>query len=287
MHGTTINYTEDGRVYLEVYLPDVPSGDTPLFPALITCPGGGWMFHTTSEGEGIASTFLQQGFASFVLHYSVGEYSAFPNPLIEISWAIRTVREHASEWHIDPKKIVIAGFSAGATVAALSATQWTDPRITETLGGEKELYRPDAALLGYGVYDISTIFEGTPFAALAGALSAGAVPDDIRETLLSAGFTLGQFTANSNREVNVVHYVTPETAPCFLIQTRNDEYVPVKNAYMLAEKLDEAKVPYELHVFGSGKHGVFADPSLKDENDTGTDLWVSLCVAWLKAVLKF
>ena len=126
-----INYTEDGRVNLKAYIPDVLFQDAPLRPAMIACPGGAWVFLAPAEGEGVALTFLKEGFVSFVLNYSIGDHSEFPNPLVEISWAIRTVREHAEEWHIDPDRIAISGYSAGASVCSMSATQWMDPVITK------------------------------------------------------------------------------------------------------------------------------------------------------------
>ena len=215
-------YTEDGRVNLQTYIPDLCRDDLPLRPAMIACPGGGWEFHGAAEGEGVALTFVKEGYAGFVLNYSLGEYSEFPNPLVEISWAIRTVREHASEWHIDPNRICISGFSAGATVAALSATQWNDPRVCEVLGGESSIYRPDAAVLAYGVFDISTVFSGVDLSS---------IPKDVAIELgLKLGFTLGQVVANLSPEVNVVNYVSKDSSPMFIFQSKTDEFVPVSNA---------------------------------------------------------
>ncbi|MBR5040718.1 MAG: alpha/beta hydrolase [Clostridiales bacterium] len=276
----TINFTEDGRVNLQTYIPDVYREDIPLRPAMIACPGGGWEFHGIAEGEGVALTFVEEGYAGFVLNYSLGEHASFPNPLVEISWAIKTVREHASEWHIDPDKIVISGFSAGATVAALSATQWMDARIVEALGGESSLYRPNAAVLAYGVYDMSTIFSGVDLASIPKKVAI--------EQGMKMGFTLGQIVANLTQEVNVVNYVTKDTVPTFFFQSITDEFVPVSNSLKLAEKLDQNKVPFEMHIFGSGRHGMSVNNKLVDpENDidASASQWVPLCLKWLEGLL--
>ena len=274
-----INYTEDGRVNLQTYIPDLCRDDLPPRPAMITCPGGGWEFHGAAEGEAVALTFVKEGYAGFVLNYSLGEYSAFPNPLVEISWAIRTVREHAEEWHIDPNRIYVSGFSAGATVAALSATQWNDPRVCEVLGGEASMYRPDAAVLAYGVFDISTVFSG---------FDLSSVPREVAiEQGMKLGFTLGQVIANLTPEVNVVNYVSKDSSPMFIFQSKTDEFVPVSNAEMLAAKMEEYGRPYELHIFESGRHGMSVNNRLTDpveEIDPNWSQWVDKCVKWLENV---
>ncbi len=259
-----INFTEDGRVNLKTYIPDALPTEQPG-PAMIACPGGAWTHLSPAEGESVALTFVKEGFACFVLSYSVGDYSEFPNPLIEVSWAIRVVREHAQEWCIDPHKIAISGYSAGASVCSMSATQWMDPCIVEALGGESGLYRPDAAVLAYGCNDLSTIFD-------APAADGLVVP------------TPGKITADRTPQIDVVNYVTAGTAPIFFYHCRNDEYVPVRNTWLLASKLDELGLPFELHVFGSGHHGMSVNNRLtqaREPIDPSVTQWVPLCVAWL------
>ena len=259
-----MNYTEDGRVNLKAYIPDVMFQDAPLRPAMIACPGGAWVFLAPAEGEAVALTFLKEGFASFVLSYSVGDYSEFPNPLVEISWAIRTVRDHAQEWHIDPDRIAISGYSAGASVCSMSATQWMDPIITETLGGSSEMYKPNAAVLAYGCNDLATIFDSND-------------PDLVIPSP-------GKITADRTKQIDVVNYVTKDTAPIFFYHCRNDVLVPVRNTWILAEKMDEYKLPFELHIFGTGQHGMSVNNRLtarKEDIDPSVTQWVPLCIAWL------
>jgi len=263
----TIHYTEDGRVNLKTYIPDVVGKDMPLRPAMIACPGGAWTMLAPAEGEPVALTFVKEGYAGFVLSYSVGDYSEFPNPLIEISWAIKTVRDHAEEWHIDPNKIAISGFSAGSSVCSMSATQWTDPVITAALGGTSEMYKPNAAVFAYGCNDLATIF-------------------DVEDNDLIIP-TPGKITAERTPQIDVVNFVTKDTAPIFFYHCRNDEYVPVKNTWMLAEKLDQLKLPFEMHIFGSGKHGMSVNNKLSSPAnaiDSSVTQWVPLCIEWLDKI---
>lgn len=266
-----INYTKDGRVNLRTYIPDVYMGEQePLRPAMITCPGGAWTCLSPNEGEPVALTFLKEGYACFVLNYSIGDFSSFPAPLIEISWAIKTIREHATEWHIDPNKIAISGYSAGASVCSMSATQWMDPVIVKELGASSEVYRPNAAILAYGCNDLATIFDAP-------------ANDDLIVP------TPGKITADRTPQIDVVNFVTKDTAPIFFYHCRYDEYVPVKNTWLLAEKLDELKLPFEMHIFGSGHHGMSVNNKLtvgQETIDDSVTQWVPLCLAWLDKVFQ-
>ena len=265
----TIRYTEDGRVHLQTYVPELFSIKGNALPAMIVLPGGAWTHLSENESEAVALTYVREGFASFVLNYSVGDYSAFPNPLIEVAWAIATIRQNAQKWHIDPNKIALVGFSAGASLAAISATQWIDPIISETLGIPKENYKANAAILAYGCYDLATIFDNQE--------------DDLVIP------KPGKITADRTPQVDVVNYVTKDTAPIFIYHCRYDEYVPVKNTWLLAEKLEENKLPFEMHIFQSGHHGMSVNNELtvgKEPIDPSVTQWVNLSIQWLKELFQ-
>lgn len=96
----TINFTEDGRVNMRTYIHDLTCNGEPgpKRPAVIILPGGAYAFLSETEGEPVALTFMKEGFNTFVLNYSVGDDSVFPNPLDDISKAIWEVRRRADEW---------------------------------------------------------------------------------------------------------------------------------------------------------------------------------------------
>ena len=270
MINKTINYTEDGRVHLQTYIPDTMTPDDPPRPALIACPGGAWTWHAPNEGEPVALTFVKEGYAGFVLYYSVGEYSAFPNPLVEIGWAIKTIREHAEEWNIDPHKIAISGFSAGASVCSMSATQWKNPEVAAILGTDPEMLRPDAAVLAYGCNNLSTIFD-------APAEDDLEIPEP------------GKITADRTPQIDVVNYADADTSPIFFYHCRFDKLVPVRNTWLLAEKLDQYRIPFEMHIFQTGKHGMSVNNRLTQAVtpiDNSVTQWVPLCVTWLDNVFE-
>ena len=262
----TINRTSDGRVRLRTYVQEnwrEPAD--PLRPAIIVLPGGAFTYYSPKESEPVALTFAGLGYHTFLLDYSLGEESAWPAPLLDVAWAIRTVREHAEEWALDPARVCVLGFSAGATVAALAATQWDNPLVGEALGCTPEEVRPDAAAICYGPARAATCL---------GADGQGA------EEL-----EFGRIMHEGRPEVDYVDFLDERTPPLFLWHTSPDEVVPVQNSLIASQRLADLGIPFELHVFRRGAHGyytsdlsarggVYLDPSIRQ--------WVSLFDAWFR-----
>ncbi len=106
-------------------------------PAVIILPGGAYQFHSDREAEPVARAFLNAGFHSFILYYSVGKHAVWPNPLSDYEQAVDLLLSRSDEWHICQDKIAVTGFSAGGHLAACAATMAS--------------IRPAAAILGYPV----------------------------------------------------------------------------------------------------------------------------------------
>lgn len=262
----TINYTADGRVRLKTYLMEGwRDGGDPVRPAVIVLPGGGFTWLNPKEGEPVALEMVGRGYHAFVLEYSLDEDSAWPAPLIEVSWAIRTVRAHAEEWLVDPGRICVMGFSAGATVCALAATQWRNPLLAEALGCTPEEVRPDAAAICY-------------------APSRADLYLNVDDPRVTSG-EYGRLMTERRPEVDYVDFIDESTPPLFFWHSSMDELVPVANSLVAAERLAELGIPFELHVFRRGYHGyysnelaardgVYVDPSIRQ--------WTSLFDAWFR-----
>lgn len=111
----TIRLSEDEHVTLTAYIHDDihAYGTEQGRPAIIVLPGGAFAFLSPFEAEPVALTFLQKGFNTFVLRYTVGDDCHYPDVLIEVSSAIKLVRDKAKEWHTDPRQVSLMGFSAG------------------------------------------------------------------------------------------------------------------------------------------------------------------------------
>ena len=104
---------------LEGYILDceISLGQESDRPAIVICPGGGYLYCSPREAEPVALAYAARGIHAFILRYSTGRKAAGFAPLEEIDWVIGYIRKNAAEWHIDPDKILTCGFSAGGHVA--------------------------------------------------------------------------------------------------------------------------------------------------------------------------
>ena len=266
MKTETFNLTADGRVNLTAYLHD-PSPELANLsarPAVLVLPGGGYAGTSDREADPIALSFLAHGFHALVLRYSVVPFAAFPNSLCDASRAMALIRDHAAAWHLDPHKIVVCGFSAGGHLAASLGTLWNDPDVTQQAGIQPGANKPDALVLGYPV------ITAGPHA------HAGSIQN------LAAGRDVATLSAKLSCERNV----GPHTPPSFIFHTYMDQVVPVENSLLFASALARADVPFELHIFQNGVHGLaLANPltsnSFVEMTDPDAEQWMGLCVRWL------
>ena len=90
---------------LEGYLLDceLSLGQEKCRPAVLVCPGGGYLYCSPREAEPVALSYAARGFHAFILRYSTGKAAAGFAPLREASWAIGYIRENSDSWNIDPE----------------------------------------------------------------------------------------------------------------------------------------------------------------------------------------
>ncbi|MFB9326282.1 alpha/beta hydrolase [Paenibacillus aurantiacus] len=273
-------WESDSETYYVKYLLD-NSGEIEAdrkHPAVIVCPGGGYMYTSDREAEPIAMTFLAAGYNAFVLRYTTTSNGnpAYPNPVYDAARLMQTVRENAAEWGVDPDKIAICGFSAGGHLAASLAVRWQDAFLSEKLGAAPEQLRPNAVILGYPWLDVAHTNE----IALRGA-------DDNFKALMRKIDTamLGEnFTEETIAEANPIHHVGPNVPPTFLWHTAGDGLIPAGNSLKLALQLENHGVPYELHVFETGGHGLSLATKVTGKNEqlnADAAQWLGLALRFL------
>lgn len=222
--------------------------------AVIVCPGGGYHHRAEHEGTPVAEWLNSLGISAFVLHYRVAPYQ-HPVPYLDASRAIRYVRYRAAEWNLDPAKIGILGFSAGGHLAASTGIYFDAGNPSAVDPVERMSSRPGIMILGYPVITMGEFGHPGSRERL-----LGEVPESELITRLSL-------------EQNV----SSNTPPAFLWHTANDASVPVVNSLMMAAALSRCQVPFELHVFPEGKHGLGLAPNLPE-----VAVWKDLCAVWLK-----
>lgn len=171
-------------------------------------------------------------------------------PLQDAQQAIKIVRQRAAEWHLDPDKIGIMGFSAGGHLAAMAGTNFHAPVIENP--NDINL-RPDFMILVYPVISFTDSIGHRGF----------------RDMLLGSSPTAEQIRHYSN-ELQVSS-LTPAT---FLTHAGDVTVIPVENSLEFYKALQQDNVPAALHVYASGEHGYLKSPS--------SDEWFGRCLHWLK-----
>jgi acetyl esterase/lipase len=235
--------------------PHLPASAGPT-AAIVVCPGGGYQGRAAHESDPIARWLCELGVAGLVLDYRVAPYR-HPAPLSDAQRAIRTTRAKAAEWNIDPRRVGILGFSAGGHLAASAATIFDDGDPDAADPVDRFPCRPDALVACYAVLTFGPHRHNGSMVNL-----LGPQPSEEMRNYLSL----------ENR-------VTPRTPPSFLWHTADDTAVPVENSLLFAQSLRQSAVPFALHVFPHGRHGLGLA-----ENEPAVAAWTSLCAAWLTEI---
>src|SRR6266567_1082143 len=119
--------------------------------AVVVLPGGAYVgLAANLEGRQVADWFTAHGFHAFILQYRLSSNGyLLPIPLLDARRAVQTVRARAADYHIEPNRIAIIGFSAGGHLAALASTQFVAGKPDADDPIERVSSRPDYTVLGY------------------------------------------------------------------------------------------------------------------------------------------
>lgn len=190
-----------------------------LTPAVVVFPGGGYSILAIDlEGTEVCDWLTHAGVTCVLVKYRVpgsGPYPKSEAALDDAQRAVGMVRAHAAEWGIDPHKVGVLGFSAGAHLAAALSTHYTTRLYPAVDAADQQSCRPDYAFIIYPGY-----------------------------------LAVSEQNMSRNPEI----HVTKDVPPSFILQAENDP-VHVENAVTYFQELKEAGVPAELHIYAQGGHG--------------------------------
>jgi acetyl esterase/lipase len=200
--------------------------------AVVVFPGGGYQILAIDlEGTEVCDWLTSQGITCVLLKYRVpgegklpksGPYPDSPEALEDAQRAVGLVRFHAAEWHIDPHKIGVLGFSAGGHLVAAMSTQFAHRLYPAVDAADKESCRPDFAVAIYP----------------------------------------GHLWVDDNKfELNPNVPVTRQTPPTFLLQNEDDNVDGVNQSLVYYIALKNAGVPVEMHLYAQGGHAFGLRPT--------------------------
>jgi len=237
-----------------------PQRDHANGSAVVVLPGGAYVnLAANLEGRQVADWFTARGFRAFILSYRLSSNGyLLPVPLLDARRAVQTVRARALDYHIDPNRIVVIGFSAGGHLAALSGTQFVagNPDAEDPI--DRASSRPDYLVLGY------------PW--------IGAISSDTSHLSYCKLFNVMDRCEALRTAYSPDLFVTKDTPPTFWYHTFDDQTVPVEQGLRFYEALVKAGVPSEAHIFAKGPHGTGLG-----KGDASLDQWPDLLETWLRA----
>jgi acetyl esterase/lipase len=226
--------------------------------AIVIFPGGGYGGLAPHEGKDYADWLVTNGISCFLVKYRLGSQGyRHPAMLQDAARSVRLVRSRAEEWKIDPKRVGVIGSSAGGHLASTLITRFDEGKAEASDPIERQSSRPALAILCYPVITMGT---NTHAGSKKNLLGDSPEPD----------LVLG---LSNERQV------TSNTPPCFIWHTWEDKGVRVENSLEFAAALRRAGVPFDLHVYQNGEHGIGL-------GKTESHPWASDCVYWLR-VHKF
>ncbi len=253
-------------------------------PAVLIIPGGGYDYVSDREGEPIAFALLTKGIQCYVLKYSCVKKS-FPLDLLEAASAMAYIREHAVENDINPDDITVLGFSAGGHLAASLAVHWDKNFVKVPLGLTDE-HKPNALALCYPVISASD----THIESIINLLSRDSYLQEHNipggDSVSENGVYVGNLPDAVRRElVSLEKNVNEKVPKTFIWHCADDGCVPVSNSLRFAAELNEKKIPFALHIYQNGGHGLaLADEvTAKEECQINIDAagWVKLFTDWI------
>jgi len=237
--------TDEDKPSITAYIPEHPNG-----ASMLIVPGGGYHILVDYEGRDFALFLNKYGITGFVLKHRLGKRGGdftkgYRHPIMmnDAARALRLIRTKAPEWGIDPARIGMMGCSSGGHLTSTMMTHFDygNPETADPV--DRASSRPDVAILCYPVVKISD-----------------------QQWTMKMLLGMGEIDPKLIDELSAEKNIRPDTPPCFMLHTFEDS-ISTLNSVDLAAALHKQGVPYELHVFEKGKHGLslcdkppFTDP---------------------------
>lgn len=241
----------DGKPqYLDLYVAKEPTGKLPVIVAI---HGGGWTGGDKRGPEILP--LLNFGYAVVSINYRLSQVAQFPAQIQDCKAAIRWVRAHADEYHLDADHVGVWGGSAGGHLVALLGTTAGNKELEGDEGDAQFSSRVQAVCDFFGPSDFLSINKQAPPDT---AIHHDA-PDSPEAKLIGGAIPDNQEKAKA---ASPVFYVTSEAAPFLIMHGDIDKLVPLAQSEELRDTLQNSKVEASLYIIGGQGHGFRGHPEL-------------------------
>lgn len=226
---------------------------------LIWVVSGGWFSSHEAIGPTLVKPLLDRGYTVFaVVHGSQPKFT-IPEVLEDMHRAVRFIRLHSEKYGVDPDRLGIYGGSAGGHLSLMQGVAGTEGKEEDRDPVQRQSSRVQAVACFFPPTDFLNYGKTGEVALGRGVLENFRAPFDFHEHDSSRN-TYVLITDEERRQeigkrISPVYHVTADTPPTLMIHGDADELVPIQQAQLMIEQLDEAKVPAKLITREGAAHG--------------------------------
>jgi acetyl esterase/lipase len=229
-------------------------------PVVVWIHGGAWRAGSRDSGIGMLSRLAGRGYFGASLEYRLSQEATFPSQIEDCKAAIRFLRAHAQEYHLDSERIGVWGSSAGGHLVALLGTSGGVKELEGEGGSPEESSRVQAVCDWFGPTNFLEMDA-------AGSRMKHDAPDSPESLLIG-----GPIRDNPEKvaRANPITYVSKDDPPFLIMHGDKDPLVPLDQSRRLYEALKGAGVETNFHIVEGAGHG-FGGPELDRKVDAFFD----------------
>lgn len=268
-----------------------------VYPAILICPGGAYLYVSSREGEPVAKQFYENGYQAFILSYSTPyakikqehpdwcddqfndfdtswlyqhdiSNSCYPQPLLETAQAMKLLHDQADSFHLDVDRIGMIGFSAGGHLVSSYGNTWNQSWLKKEIG---TTYAPCYQAICYGVTRLDQQY-----------LNWLKINKPNLSAMYKAVFDTEEPSEEKMFALTPINTVNQDTPPTFVWHTTTDDIVPVEQSLHYVNALHEKGIPWEAHLFEQGLHGLSIAQKETEMVEDHVRNWIPLLLDWAK-----
>ena len=244
-----IEYSNPDNQHLQLDMAR-PKNSTPAAPAILCIHGGGFRAGTRDGYDGLCLKLAQRGFVAATVTYRLAPKYQFPAAVHDVKAAVRWLRAHNVEYHIDPARIGVTGDSAGGHLAQFLGVTAGLKEFEGEGGNPDQSSAVNCVVNRYGPSDFTKSYDKSVDAAEVLPLFLGGDLQTARARHIRA---------------SPLSWVNPDAAPTLLLHGTEDKYVAYEQALWMRDRLQACGVEVQLVTFQGAGHGFKGEDAAKAE----------------------